>query len=1225
MAVDPLAVPSCPLELQWNDVKAKSIMLSWKRPANDGGCVVTGYVVEMRKKDSDEWRQVTRHHEATSVAVLGQTEGSIYFYRVAAVNRIGVGEMTETNQGILAADPLAPPKIEVEKSIKNGVEIRAGKQLKIEVLCSGVPYPTIVWTHDDDNDAKIIAPNKDQIIKVSAEDGTVSLTLQKTTRLNKGKYVISAENSQGKDTASITVNILDVPFPCKGPWSFKDATNEAVTLHWKAPDDNGGSNIINYVLEMREANKKLWSLVSSTVQSTKLRVTKLVEGKEYVFRICAENKMGRSPWLETVPYIAKLPFDPPTAPEKPVVTDISRKSMTIKWNEPQDGGSSIIGYWLEKKDTSSSRWNKTCRELIRKTEYHLTAGLTEGATYQFRVCAENDAGPGKFSPPSDYYVCEDPVSPPASPLKPHVEDTTKSSVTLAWDRPESDGGDLKLRYVIEQCLPDGSWSQCNDKNHTTTTFTVENLTEGLMYSFRIKAVNRGGESKPAYVPETAAREMIDLPHIEIDASVVNGVTVKAGKNFSIPVKVTGRPFPEVTWTKNGIDVASDRFEVKRDGNDIVGTMKKCERADWGGYKITAKNSCGTKSVTCHVIVHDVPGLVTGFKCGSVNKRTITLKWHAPEDTGGLPVKTYHIEKRDMSMRAWLSVGSTDKFSKDVSNVLENSTYSFRICAENEIGKSDFVETIPVLCQDPIVVPDCPENVRIEDIKDTNVNLKWSAPRMDGGSKINGYNVDRQLDGSENWVSCNSRLITEKRLLVSDLETGKKYVFRIKAVNNIGESQPAMTQMVEIREPESMADVKLDVGIKGVLQVRAGDPIYLTATVTGVPHPEVKWIKGEDQILDAEKFLIAKKDNTITFCIKKSKRTDTGMYSILATNSNGSKSAQCNVLVEDVPSIPLDFRPTKVSSDSIYLVWNAPEDHGGADILNYVMDRREGKNKNWTSINTSIIDTKFRATKLTPGVEYYFRLSAENKFGTGQYAETKMIVAKDPFGVPGPPHKPTVLEVNKNSMLVAWQPPAYDNGADIEGYWLEVRDNESLRWKKVNRSPITKPPLVDCSYKMLKLNEGLAYQFRVCAINKAGSGPMSEESDRVVAEDAVFPTRTPPVPEITKISDNSVSLHISPPLETDEKSITGYIVEYQDDITCQWKKVIVGETDVLTATDLTIPNLKTGFRYQFRVTAVNKAGNSEPSPATSYTQVKQQIGKYNSLKLSYKLILFRLEL
>lgn len=64
-------------------------------------------------------------------------------------------------------------------------------------------------------------------------------------------------------------------------------------------------------------------------------------------------------------------LDPPLAPEKPEVSDITKSSMTVSWEEPENGGDTIIGYWLEKKDTKSTRWSRVGRERIRACEYEV--------------------------------------------------------------------------------------------------------------------------------------------------------------------------------------------------------------------------------------------------------------------------------------------------------------------------------------------------------------------------------------------------------------------------------------------------------------------------------------------------------------------------------------------------------------------------------------------------------------------------------------------------------------------------------------------------------------------------------------------------------------------------------------------------------------------------------------------------------------------------------------
>lgn len=100
--------------------------------------------------------------------------------------------------------------------------------------------------------------------------------------------------------------------------------------------------------------------------------------------------------------------DPPEAPDKPEIEDITSNSMLVTWKEPKDNGSPIVGYWVEKREINSKHWARVNRNLINTLELN-AEGLTEGMTYIFRVCAENAAGPGKFSIPSDPKTAQEPI------------------------------------------------------------------------------------------------------------------------------------------------------------------------------------------------------------------------------------------------------------------------------------------------------------------------------------------------------------------------------------------------------------------------------------------------------------------------------------------------------------------------------------------------------------------------------------------------------------------------------------------------------------------------------------------------------------------------------------------------------------------------------------------------------------------------------------------------
>ena len=82
--------------------------------------------------------------------------------------------------------------------------------------------------------------------------------------------------------------------------------------------------------------------------------------------------------------------------------------MTVNWKPPSsDGGSPIIGYMVERKEVTATRWSRANRERITDTSFMVT-GLTERSEYQFRVSAENKAGFGPASEPSDVFMAKPP-------------------------------------------------------------------------------------------------------------------------------------------------------------------------------------------------------------------------------------------------------------------------------------------------------------------------------------------------------------------------------------------------------------------------------------------------------------------------------------------------------------------------------------------------------------------------------------------------------------------------------------------------------------------------------------------------------------------------------------------------------------------------------------------------------------------------------------------------
>lgn len=101
----------------------------------------------------------------------------------------------------------------------------------------------------------------------------------------------------------------DIPGPPVN-FAFEDVRKNSVICNWEPPLDDGGSEILNYILEKKDNSKAEigWVIVTSTLRHCKYPVGKLIEDKEYIFRVTAENRFGPGPPCVSQPLLAKDPF-----------------------------------------------------------------------------------------------------------------------------------------------------------------------------------------------------------------------------------------------------------------------------------------------------------------------------------------------------------------------------------------------------------------------------------------------------------------------------------------------------------------------------------------------------------------------------------------------------------------------------------------------------------------------------------------------------------------------------------------------------------------------------------------------------------------------------------------------------------------------------------------------------------------------------------------------------
>jgi len=90
--------------------------------------------------------------------------------------------------------------------------------------------------------------------------------------------------------------------------SISDITSTTCIFHWQPPKDNGGSDIIQYVVEKREANRRSWNKVATSA-TLELTIPNLTKNTQYLFCVAAENDVGTGEFAEmTEPITAKETF-----------------------------------------------------------------------------------------------------------------------------------------------------------------------------------------------------------------------------------------------------------------------------------------------------------------------------------------------------------------------------------------------------------------------------------------------------------------------------------------------------------------------------------------------------------------------------------------------------------------------------------------------------------------------------------------------------------------------------------------------------------------------------------------------------------------------------------------------------------------------------------------------------------------------------------------------------
>ena len=109
-AVTPLTVPSVPLNLSAT-ASNQTVVLNWNAPSTTGGSSITDYIAEYSTNGTSGWVAFGTTSTVRSETATGLTNGTLYYFRVSAVNTVGTGTSTSNVSATPSTTASAPTSL----------------------------------------------------------------------------------------------------------------------------------------------------------------------------------------------------------------------------------------------------------------------------------------------------------------------------------------------------------------------------------------------------------------------------------------------------------------------------------------------------------------------------------------------------------------------------------------------------------------------------------------------------------------------------------------------------------------------------------------------------------------------------------------------------------------------------------------------------------------------------------------------------------------------------------------------------------------------------------------------------------------------------------------------------------------------------------------------------------------------------------------------------------
>ncbi|XP_072539916.1 striated muscle preferentially expressed protein kinase [Salminus brasiliensis] len=371
------------------------------------------------------------------------------------------------------------------------------------------------------------------------------------------------------------------------------------------------------------------------------------------------------------------------------------------------------------------------------------------------------------------------------------------------------------------------------------------------------------------------------------------------KEAILKCKVTGMPYPTITWYHNGqkIDSTEDRKMTQyRDVHSLV--IRSVCHGHSGVYKSVISNKVGKAACYAHLYVTDIiPEPPDGSPIvESITGRTITLSWKRPKsldpsiDPSSL---IYAVQQQALGSIQWTIIASgLRETSYTMTSLSKGVRYAFRVlCSTGKafskpsqptdlvqlVDKGQYLHKSPVIVDKPDVVyavENQPATITVT-LNHVQATVTWKRRGMALVNKPGTY-----------------------EMLMPDDDQHALKIYRVKGTD-IGQlicmannqyGSDLCTVQLAMAAPPAFETIMED------LDVCVGETPCFAVVVDGKPDPDILWYKDNVLLAESSHFTFVYDDQECSLVILNAQLEDSGVYTCTAKNLAGEVSCKAELTV-----------------------------------------------------------------------------------------------------------------------------------------------------------------------------------------------------------------------------------------------------------------------------------------------------------------------------------------